>query len=266
MLETHDHPAGDGRPSESPAGTIRELRLARPPVNALTPELLGALRRAVEEAPEQGALALVLSGRPGMFTAGLDVPHLLGLDRSGIESNMTELFGLMQALACSPVPTLGAITGHSPAGGAVIALFCDRLVMAEGGEGATFRIGLNEVEVGLGVPPVLYNAMARRVGRHRATDLLTRGRLVDTAEAHRIGLVDETAPVDEVVERGLDWCREVIARPRRAVAYTREVARADLRSGFEGLEAQLGDFVAAWFSDETQAAMKALVARLAARG
>ena len=255
MLEIHDHEDG----------AIRELRLARPPVNALTPELLGELLAAIEAAPGDGARALIVSGRPGMFSAGLDVPHLLGLDRAGIEANMSNLFGVMRALAFSELPSVAAITGHSPAGGAVLALFCDRRVMADGGDDTTFRIGLNEVEVGLGVPPVLFNALSRRVGPRHAESLLVLGRLVDTTEAHAIGFVDDVAPVDGVLERSLDWCRQVLARPPAAVAYTRGVARADLRSGFDGLEAQIGDFVDAWFSAETQAAMKALVARLAAR-
>ena len=69
MLETIRHDA------------IVELRLARPPVNALDPELVRQLRTAVESAPAQGARGLVLSGRPGMFSAGLDVPALLQLNR-----------------------------------------------------------------------------------------------------------------------------------------------------------------------------------------
>ena len=131
MLETLDHDDG----------AIRELRLDRPPVNALTPELLAALRDALEAAPAAGARALVVSGRPGMFSAGLDVPCLLGLDRAGIEGLMANLFAALRALAFSPVPSVAAVTGHSPAGGAVLALMCDRRVMAAGDAESRFRIG-----------------------------------------------------------------------------------------------------------------------------
>ena len=67
-------------------GPIRELRLARPPVNALDPALSGALAAAVSAAaaPGSGVMGLVLSGGPKVFSAGLDVPYLvsLGADRS----------------------------------------------------------------------------------------------------------------------------------------------------------------------------------------
>ena len=62
-------------------GPVREVRLNRPPVNALSHDLITALLRAVEVAPEQGADALVLSGPPGLFSAGLDIPLLIKLDR-----------------------------------------------------------------------------------------------------------------------------------------------------------------------------------------
>ena len=62
-------------------GPIRELRLHRPPANALSPELITALQRAVESSTHDDVRALVLSGSPRFFSGGLDVPLLLTLDR-----------------------------------------------------------------------------------------------------------------------------------------------------------------------------------------
>ena len=114
MLDTLDHPGG-----------IRELRLARPPVNALDAGLLSALRGAIEHAPPDGAEALLLSGSPGLFSAGLDIPALMQLDRTAMRAVWNDFFGTCAALARSPVPIAAAVTGHSPAGGAVLAIFCD---------------------------------------------------------------------------------------------------------------------------------------------
>ncbi|HEX7112761.1 MAG TPA: enoyl-CoA hydratase/isomerase family protein, partial [Mizugakiibacter sp.] len=119
MLQTIEHEGG-----------IRELRLARPPVNALNPALVAALRKAVEDAPGEGASALLLSGSPGMFSAGLDVPELLTLDRAHFAPFWRDFYGACAALARSPIPVAAAVTGHSPAGGAVLALMCDWRVMA----------------------------------------------------------------------------------------------------------------------------------------
>jgi enoyl-CoA hydratase/carnithine racemase len=111
-------------------GVIRELRLDRPPVNALSPELISALKKAIQAAPGSGARALTLSGSPGRFSGGLDVPLLLGLDRPAMASLWREFYALLGAIAGSPIPIVAALTGHAPAGGTVLAIFCDWRVMA----------------------------------------------------------------------------------------------------------------------------------------
>jgi 3,2-trans-enoyl-CoA isomerase len=240
-------------------GDILELRLARPPANALDAALIAALGEAIEGAPTTGARALVLSGRPGMFSGGLDVPALLTLDRAGMEQTLRDFFRLMRALAASPIPTVAAITGHAPAGGAVLSIFCDARVMAEG----DFRIGLNEVQVGLSLPRVIHTALARVIGERQAERLGVGGLLVSAGEALRIGLVDELVPVEAVVERALEYCRDLLKLPPRAMATTRALCRAGL---VEAFDRQQGDtyerFVDDWFGAETQGAMRALVARL----
>lgn len=247
MLQQNDH------------GRIRELRLARPPANALNPELIAALRAAVVEAPKTGVEALVLSGAPGMFSGGLDVPALLALDRDGIRAAWEEFYGLMGALATSSIPVAAAITGHSPAGGAVIAMFCDTRIMADG----EFKIGLNEVQVGLPMPAAIYAALVRLVGAHRAERMAVGGMLVGPREAHRLGFVDELAPADGAVAAAVAWCEKLLALPAIARTKTRSVARADLAALFTWTRGREVDAVVEdWFSVETQAAMRALVGRL----
>jgi Delta3-Delta2-enoyl-CoA isomerase len=126
-------------------GAVRQLRLNRPPVNALSTELIVALRESVEAAPGDGAKAAVISGASGRFSGGLDIPLLLSLDRAGIDALWHEFYRLLRALSCSPIPLVAAITGHAPAGGSVLPLFCDWRVMAEG----DWKLGLIEVQVGL---------------------------------------------------------------------------------------------------------------------
>jgi enoyl-CoA hydratase/carnithine racemase len=243
-------------------GTVRELRLERPPANALAPELVTALAAAVRAAPDDGAGALVLSGAPGMFSAGLDVPYLLTLDRHGIAAAWAGFYDLLQALAGSPVPVAAAITGHSPAGGAVMAIFCDRRIMAEG----RFAIGLNEVQVGIPLPPALFGALRRVVGQRAAEGLGVAGAMVTPDEAYRLGLVDELAPPDEVIGRAIGWCETLLGLPRGPMLATRERARRDLRELVTpGDKGEVEGLVDDWFSDETQTALHAMVARLKAK-
>ena len=192
--------------------SVRELRLARPPVNALSPELLDELSRRLAEAPDDGVDGVVISGRDGLFTGGLDVPVLLELDRPAMAETLELFFGCMELLAASPVPVAAAVTGHSPAGGAVLSLFCDWRVMARG----PFTIGLNEVRVGIPMPAVIAGALARLVGPRHAEQLCQSGRLLTPDEALAVGLVDRVVEPEQVVPETVGWCRELAALPGHA--------------------------------------------------
>lgn len=240
-------------------GDVHELELSRPPVNALDPELVAQLLQAVRDAPARGARALVLSGRPGMFSAGLDVPALLALDRAGMAAFWRDYVDLCAALARSPIPVAAALTGHSPAGGAVLAIMCDYRVMAEG----EFIIGLNEVQIGLVVPEFIQQALRRLLGRHQAERMVVSGAMPVTAQALRIGLIDESAPPEDVSARAVAWAGQLAALPAQAMTRTRQLARADLAALFDkAVGDHIESFLDIWFGDEAQASLHALVARL----
>jgi enoyl-CoA hydratase/carnithine racemase len=239
---------------------VRELRFARPPANAFDAALLDELASGVEAAPGAGAEAIVISGGPGMFTGGLDVPTLLGLERAQIRAFWERFYRMLRAVVGSEVPVAAAITGHSPAAGAVLAVACDYRVMADG----PFKIGMNEVQVGLVAPAPLQYAMKRLTGARAADALVIAGALIGPADALRVGLVDEVVPPDQVVANAVAWAQRLAALPRNAMRETRRIARAELVAQFEGLDDRaLDDATALWFSDETQRALRALVARLA---
>lgn len=243
-------------------GAVRELRLNRPPANALSPELIVGLRHAVEAAPHDGARALVLSGAPGRFSAGLDVPLLLTLDRPAIANLWRELYALLRALALSPIPIAAAITGHATAGGTVLPLFCDCRIVAQG----DWKLGLNEVQVGLPLPPVIFAGLKRLIGVRQAERLAVGGLLISPDEAARIGLVDEIVPLDQVVGRAIEWSRSLLALPVDAMAMTRRRARADLFEFFAAsLDSELDESIAGWWSPEAQTSLRVLVQRLAAK-
>lgn len=241
-------------------GAVHELRLARAPVNALDPSLCQALTAALAQAIASGAQGIVLAGGPKVFSAGLDVPFLLSLgdDKAALLSAWDAFFDAARALVACPVPVVAAIAGHSPAGGCVLALCCDYRVMADG----PYRIGLNETQVGLVAPEGIQSLLARVVGAHRAERLLVGGTLVDATEALRIGLVDELTGIDEVTTRARVWLDGLLELPRGPVLETRRIARRDVVAAMQSERIDLPQFVDAWMQPDTQAGLRAMLARI----
>lgn len=247
MLEIIDH------------GRVREIRLNHPPANAMSPALVSSL---LEELKRSGssADAVVISGRPGMFSAGLDIPCLLQLDRTALTEFWQQFLDLLRTIAHLPVPTAVALTGHAPAGGIVISLFADYRIMCAG----NYKTGLNEVQVGLVVSPVIKNALVRLIGPHMAEKILVPGAILSPDQALDIGLVDELeGDPEKTTARAIAWCEHLLGLPRNAMSLTRQMAREDLHRYFEHASRhEAGPFVDSWFSDQTQSILQALVARL----
>ncbi len=238
-------------------GAVTELRLDRPPVNALNQDLLEALLQAHRKAVKENAHVIVLSGKEGVFSAGLDVPALLGLSRNAMQVFWSRFFDLLFAVYGSPVPVVAALTGHAPGGGGVLAIHCDYRVAADG----DFRIGLNEVQVGLQVPPTIIRVMEGVVGRRQAALLTMTGKLLPMRAALEVGLVDEVVPPEETVARAIEFARSLLELSPQAMNGTRLAARQAVLSG-KPESNDVRRMTEGWFSAETQAAMRALVERL----
>lgn len=235
-------------------GDIAELKMNRPPANALNHALLETLLDGFAAALDDGARGIILSGQEGMFCAGIDVPELLGQNRPAIHAFWTLLFRFSETLVTSPVPVVAALAGHSPAGGAVLATHCDYRIAVEG----PFKIGFNEVQVGLPLPAAIQLIFEDLVGARLARQLGMAGRLIDMEQAIRIGFVDELVAPADLTGRSLEWLNALLALPPIAMNRTRLASKARLIDALQGVrdvEAVTED----WFSPETQGAMQQLV-------
>jgi len=253
LVELHEH------------DNIREIRLARAPVNALNTELCRALIAALDAAVADGIRGIVLSGREKVFSAGMDVPHLLahGEDRDALMDSWHAFFGVARTLAESRVPVVAAITGHSPAGGCVLALCCDYRIMARSVDPSRpYLIGLNETQVGLVAPEGIQRLLRRLVGVGRAERLLVAGELVPAERALEIGLVDELVDGNEVIPRSLAWLQQLLKLPQHPMQATRSIARADMFTALGADNIQMERFIESWYAPDTQNALQEMVARL----
>ena len=238
-------------------GAITELRMNRPPANALNHELLEAILVGYADSINAGACGLILSGQPGMFCAGIDVPELIGQSQSEIYRFWSLLFQTSKSLAACPVPVVAVLAGHSPAGGAVLAAHCDYRIAADG----PFKIGFNEVQVGLPLPSSILRVFTDLVGSRLARQIGMQGQLMLMDRALEIGLVDELVAPEALEQRALEYLRDLLALPSVAMNTTRLAGKEQLINEIDASD-DVDRTTAAWFSDETQAAMQRLVESL----
>ena len=108
------------------------VTLDRGKVNALNHEMVQEIRSAFEVLKVDAEVrGVIITGKPHYFSAGLDLIELYEYDRAEISAFWVDLMGMMVDLTKFEKPLIGAISGHSPAGGAVIAVTCDHRLMAK---------------------------------------------------------------------------------------------------------------------------------------
>jgi enoyl-CoA hydratase len=189
------------------------LSIDRPPANAMDLDLLEELVAAVARLAAQPPRALVLAGREGFFSAGVDLKLA---PTYGPEDNR-RMVRAINAMALGvyelPFPVIGAITGHAIAGGMVLALGTDLRVASNAG-----RYGLTEVKVGVAYPQAAIGLVAAELAPNAARVLAFGNELVSAEECVRLGVFDESAEPDGVLPRALDLAGfppEVYARTKR---------------------------------------------------
>jgi enoyl-CoA hydratase/carnithine racemase len=127
-----------------------------------------------------------------------------------------------------------------------------------------FKIGLNEVSVGLPVPDCIMITLEHLVGARVAQRLAMTAQLLPVEQALDCGLVDELVDAESLLDQARQWAARLAALPPIAMNRTRMLARARLADALHpDDDARLATDL--WFSDETQAGMRALVVRLASK-
>jgi Delta3-Delta2-enoyl-CoA isomerase len=174
---------------------IAYVGLDRGKSNAMHLEMLQELHAELLQHRNDPAVeALVLHGKEGFFSSGLDLITLYGYDEQTMLRFWEAFMDVIYDLSAFPKPVIASVTGHSPAGGCVLALCCDYRIMAEG----DYVIGLNEVPVGIVVPHSIFALYSFWIGQPNAYRNLLEGKLLSPAEALNIGLVDELTAANRI--------------------------------------------------------------------
>jgi enoyl-CoA hydratase len=213
-------------------GAIASIAIDDGKLNVFSIAMLQALHAALDRAEQDGAVVL-LRGRPGCFSAGFDM-NVFG---AGLEPTLEMLTlgaTLAERVLSFPRPVLVACSGHAVAAGAFLPLAADVRIGADG----PFRIGLNEVKIGLTVPSFAIELARGRLTPAHFDAAVVGARMYDPAGAVTAGFLDRVVDADELGQASLAAAAELAELNGAAHAATKRRARAEtlarLRAAIEG--------------------------------
>lgn len=244
--------------------TIREkvaiISLDRGKSNAMNKEMIDELISFMVNIEGDDSIAgAILTGKEGFFTAGLDLIELYDYDEEQMKSFWISFLKLVSTLTAFKKPLVNAISGHSPAGGCVMALCCDYRVMAEG----KYIIGLNEVPVGIIVPDSIFELYAFWIGKAKAYNFILEGKLLSVEEAKSVGLINATADISVLMTVAEKQMRTFLQYDKKTWQQTKLNLRKDLiekvsQDQTEMLEIMLKQ----WWSPTTRSILKTIITNL----
>lgn len=163
-------------------------------VNVMTFGMLAATTEAVERARDEGAMLVIRSGAAKAFSAGFDVKTLSSGDTGAARRMLIAGARLLVQLLDYPHPVIAVCEGHAYPMGAFLLLASDIRLGAHG----DYRIGLNEVAIGIPVPDFALALVRSRVPANLLVRVATLGRMLSPAEAVEAGFLDRLADASEI--------------------------------------------------------------------
>jgi enoyl-CoA hydratase len=240
-------------------GAVAVLSMNAGKANAINPRFLDMLGGLLDELDSSPPGALLLTGDARSFSAGLDLPALIDLSTAELTDFIRRFSASMLRVFSLPWPVVAAVNGHAIAGGCVLALQADVRLMAAGQS----RIGLNEVQLGIGLPAAVVETLRCQVPAPSLFPIAAEGGLFLPEEAMRLGLVQEVVEPAQLLGRALERAGALAALPALAFAQVKASLRRPALASIEASAAtDAAGWVATFHAPAAQRLLREAVARL----
>lgn len=233
-------------------GAVRIVTMDRPKANSLNESLVDNLTAAFDATrADASTRAVVLtSAFDKYFSVGLDVNEVFDYGRDRMAAFWVRFVDLYEGIYDFPKPVIAALTGHTFAGGIILALACDVRLMARGPHG----LGVSGINLGLALPRGVMNMAINAVGHGHARRLFLTGETIDPDSALSMGLVHELAAPTELLARAVDRAGDLGQKsPDAFQKIHRMFDELSGRNDIPSDKSNLDQFLETWFSPEAAA-------------
>jgi enoyl-CoA hydratase len=212
-------------------GRVAVITLNRPErLNAINTDLLDNLVQKLTLAGKSDDIAsVILTGAGKSFCAGEDLKETA--DGKTFEQWVQEVDGLQEVqrvILALGKPLIAAICGYAVGGGLEFALSCDIRIASE-----EARFGFPETSVGLTVTTAGTKLISQIVGLGKAKEMVFTGDIIDSREAHQLGLINQIVPFDSLLDAAMAMCKKINEKSSLALRLSRIAIDQGLHSSFE---------------------------------
>jgi enoyl-CoA hydratase/carnithine racemase len=235
---------------------IAIVKLDRSVTNAINLELVNSAAEAIQRVKTNADVRGLVLGSTSekFFSIGFDIPQLYDPPQEEMRTFYGAFNRMCLELYTFPKPTAAVLTGHTIAGGCILANCCDYRFMAEG----RIWMGLNEIKLGVPVPHLADRILHSLVGSRTARDIMETGEFYSPEKALEVGLVDDVCPRNEVVAKAMAKVWDLGAMPLMAFRAIKQNRTAAVeREAREKWVEKEREFIMCWYSKEARVLLQA---------
>lgn len=225
-------------------------------LNSLDDGMLFQLGEAIDKAENDDEVRVVIiTGSGKSFVAGADIKAMSEMDAAQGKKFGEKGAGLFRRIEKLSKPVIAAINGFALGGGCELAMACDIRI-------ASNKAKFGQPEVCLGITPGFSGTqrLARIVGIGKAKELIFSGNIIDAQEAYRIGLVEQLAEPDELLNVATELANKIASNAKTAVRYAKEAINRGLQTDIDtGIDIEVALFALCFATEDQKEGMKAFL-------
>ena len=234
------------------------VRLNRPKqLNALNDALMDQLGAALLAFDADDSIGcIVLTGNERAFAAGADISAMAKFSYMEVHRNQF-ITRNWETLLRVRKPVIAAVSGFALGGGCELAMMCDFIIAAD-----TARFGQPEIKIGIIPGAGGTQRLPRAVGKAKAMDMVLTGRMMDAAEADRVGLVSRVVPADKLLDEALAAAQVINALSGPSMAMAKDCVNRAFEGGLrDGVDYERRVFHSLFATDDQKEGMDAFLSK-----
>ena len=231
------------------------ITLNRPKaLNALNGQLITEMNAALDRFDADSNIGcIILTGSEKAFAAGADITEMK--DKTFTQVTQEDFLWDWDHITAIRKPVIAAVAGYALGGGCEFALACDFIIAAENAKFALPEVTLGIIPGGGGT-----QRMARAIGKAKTMEMILTGRMMDAAEAERLGLVARVVPLERLMEEALATAEKIATLSQPVIASAKRAVNATFETPLaEGLAFERKSIHALFALDDQKEGMAAFV-------